>query len=82
MVDILKRVSPDMMKEAQEEDIDISKTIHYVNLARKQCLLKYNKLNQNMCMGISTSLIGWFSIKDYGTGSMSKMGPSTINPFY
>ena len=35
MVDILSRVTPSMMKEVQEGDVDISKTIHYVKSGRK-----------------------------------------------
>ena len=35
MVDILSKVTPGMMKEAQEEVIDISKTIHYVKSGKK-----------------------------------------------
>ena len=35
MVDILSRVTPSMMKEAQEEDVDISKTICYVKSGKK-----------------------------------------------
>ena len=35
MVDVLSRVTPSMMKEAQEEDIDISKTMRYVKSGEK-----------------------------------------------
>ena len=35
MVDILSKVTPGIMKEAQEEDINISKTIHYVKYGKK-----------------------------------------------
>ena len=38
MVDILSKVTPGMMREAQEEDIDISKTIHYVKFSKKPTL--------------------------------------------
>ena len=35
MVDILSKVIPGMMNEAQEEDIDTSKTLHYVKSGKK-----------------------------------------------
>ena len=38
MMDILCKVTPSMMKEAQEEDVDISKTICYVKSGRKPTL--------------------------------------------
>ena len=44
MVDILGRVTLSMMKEAQEEDIDISKTIHYVKSGRKPMLAQIRKV--------------------------------------
>ena len=40
IVDVLSRVTPSMMKEAHEEDVDISKAIHYVKSGRKQHLIK------------------------------------------
>ena len=44
MVDVLSRVTPSMMKEAQEEDIDISKTIHYVKSGKKPTLAQIRKV--------------------------------------
>ena len=44
MVDVLSRVTPSMMKEAQEEDIDISKTICYVRSGRKPMLAPIRKV--------------------------------------
>ena len=44
MVDILSKVTPGMMKEAQEEDIDISKTIHYVSSGMKTTLSHIQKI--------------------------------------
>ena len=38
MVDVLSRVTPSMMKEAQEKDVDISKTICYIKSGRKLML--------------------------------------------
>ena len=38
MVDILSDVTPGMMTEAQEEDIDLSRTICYVKSDRKPTL--------------------------------------------
>ena len=35
LVDVLSRVTPSMMKEAQEEDVDISKTMCYVKSGEK-----------------------------------------------
>ena len=44
MVDVLSRVTPSMMKEAQEEGVDISKTIHYVKSGRKLKLAQIRKI--------------------------------------
>ena len=44
MVDILSRVTPSMMKEAQEEDVDISKTICYVKSGKKPMLAQIRKV--------------------------------------
>ena len=44
MVDVLSRVTPNMMKEAQEEDVDISKTMHYVKSGRKPMLAQIRKI--------------------------------------
>ena len=44
MVDILSRVTPSMMKEAREEDIDISKTIHYVKSGKTPMLAQIRKV--------------------------------------
>ena len=44
MVDVLSRVTPSMMKEAQEEDVDISKTIHYVKSGRKLTIAQIRKM--------------------------------------
>ena len=30
MVDILRKVTPEMMRQTQEEDVDISKAMNYV----------------------------------------------------
>ena len=38
MLDVLSKVTPDMMKEAQEEDIDISKIMCYVTSGKKPML--------------------------------------------
>ena len=81
MVDILSRVTPSMMKEAQEEDIDISKLYAMSNLARNQCLDKLGKLNLDLCKGISVSLIDWYLGKECCTECMNKMGPNIINSF-
>ena len=44
MVDVLSRVTPSMMKEDQEEDIDISKTICYVKSSKKPMLVQIRKI--------------------------------------
>ena len=44
MVDILNKVSPGRMKEAQEEDIDISNTIYYVKSGKNQHSSAYHQL--------------------------------------
>ena len=38
MLNNLSMLSPEMMREAQEEDIDINKTIHYVTSGKKLTL--------------------------------------------
>ena len=44
MVDVLSKVTPGMMKEAQEEDVDISKTICYVKSGKKPMLAQIRKI--------------------------------------
>ena len=44
MVDVLSRVAPSMMKVAQEEDVNISKTICYVKSGRKPMLAQIRKI--------------------------------------
>ena len=44
MVDDLSRVTPSMMKEAQEEDVNISKTIPYVKSGRKPMFAQRRKI--------------------------------------
>ena len=44
MVDVLSRVTHSMMKEAQEEDVNISKTIHYVKSGRKPMLAQIRNI--------------------------------------
>ena len=44
MVDVLSRVTLSMMKEAQEEDVDISKTICYVKSGKKPMLAQIRKV--------------------------------------
>ena len=44
MVDVLSRVTPSMMKEAQGEDIGISKTIRYVKSGKKPMLAQIRKI--------------------------------------
>ena len=73
MVDILSKVSPGMMKEVQEKDVDISKTICYVKFDKKLTLAQIQKKSyQKVWTGICGSLIGWFSTKECCTEYMSK----------
>ena len=44
MVDVLSRVTLSMMKKAQEEDVDISKTICYVKSGTKLMLAQIRKI--------------------------------------
>ena len=43
-VEVLSRVTPSLMKEAQEEDVDIRKTMHYVKSGRKPILAQIGKI--------------------------------------
>ena len=49
MMGILSKVTPEMMKEAQEEDIDISKTIHYIKSGKKTTLCSDTKNEIKTC---------------------------------
>ena len=60
MVDILNKVSPEMMRQAQEEDVNISKTMHYVKSGKKPTLAQLEKLNQEQYTGTSHNCISWF----------------------
>ena len=42
--DVLNKLSPEMMKQAQEEAIDISKAIHYVRPGKKPTLAHIHKI--------------------------------------
>ena len=46
MVDVLSRVTPSMMKEAQEEDVDISKMMCYVKYGRKPMHAQIRKIKK------------------------------------
>ena len=48
MVDVLSRVTPSVMKEAREGDVDISKMMCYVKSGKKQCSPRYEKLSQDL----------------------------------
>ena len=58
MVDVLSKVSPEMMRQAQEEDPEISKIRHYVMLAKNHLWPKLGSQNPKLCTGISNNLIG------------------------
>ena len=62
MVDILSRVTLSMMKEAQEEDVDISKTIHYVKFGKKLMLAQIRKVKSRpvqRCLRQFNKLVFW-----------------------
>ena len=44
VVDILSKVTPSMMKDVQEKDIDISKMICYVKCGKKPTLAQIHKI--------------------------------------
>ena len=48
MVDVLSKVSPEMMRQAQEEDLEISMVRRYVMLARKPSLAQIRKLKSKI----------------------------------
>ena len=48
MVDVLSKISPEMMRQAQEEDFEIGKVRHYVMLARKPSLAQIRKLKSKI----------------------------------
>ena len=48
MVDVLSKVSPEMMRQAQAEDLEISKVRCYVMLARKPSLAQIRKLKSKI----------------------------------
>ena len=48
MVDVLNKVSPEMMRQAQEEDLEIGKVKYYVMLARKPSLAQIRKLKSKI----------------------------------
>ena len=79
MVDVLSRVTPSIMKEAQEEDIDISKTIHYVKSGKKPTFAQIRKVN--LCEGTSINLTEKSLGKECCTECTNRMGPNTINSF-
>ena len=56
MVDILSKVMLDMMKEAQVEEVDISKTIHYVKPGKKPTLAQIQKNKIKTCAKISPAV--------------------------
>ena len=48
VVDVMSKVSPEMMRQAQEEDLEISKVRCYVMLARKPSLAQIRKLKSKI----------------------------------
>ena len=56
MVDVLSRVTPSMMKEAQEEDVYTSKMICYVKSCRKPMLAQIQKIQVKSCAKVSLAV--------------------------
>ena len=81
MVDILSRVTPSMMKEAWEEDIDISKTIHYVKSGKKPTLAQIRKVKSRPVQ----RYLHQFDRLVFRQGVLHRVyeqdGPNTINLF-
>ena len=48
MVDVLSKVSPEMRRQAQEENLEISKVMCYVKLARKPSLAQIRRLKSKI----------------------------------
>ena len=48
MVDVLSKVSPEMMRQAQEGDLETSKVMHYVKLGRKPSLAQIRKIKSKI----------------------------------
>ena len=48
MVDVLSKVSPEIMKQAQEEDLEISKVMCYVKLGKRPSLAQIRKLKSKI----------------------------------
>ena len=48
MVDVLSKVPSERMRQAQEEDLEISKVMHYVKLGRKPSLAQIRKLKSKI----------------------------------
>ena len=48
MVDVLNKVSPEMMRQDQEEDLEIGKIRCYVMLARKPSLAQIRRLKSKI----------------------------------
>ena len=48
MMDVLSKVSPEMMRQAQEEDLEIGMVWCYVMLARKPSLAQIRKLKSKI----------------------------------
>ena len=48
MVDVLSKVSPEIMKQAREEDLEISKVMCYVKLGKRPSLAQIRKLKSKI----------------------------------
>ena len=77
IVDILSKVISGIMKA--QETLTLVKLYAVLNLARNQPLFRYAKLSQDLYIGISINSIRWCFTREYCTGCMSKMRPSTTN---
>ena len=59
LVVILSRVMPDMMKQAQEEDVDISKDMHHVNLGKKPILAQIRNIKSKTVCRYLQIVLSW-----------------------
>ena len=79
-MDVLSKVSPKMVRQAQKEDLEISKVMHYVNLGRKPSPAQIRKLKSKIvCRYLQQSdqfvFIQGGSCKEF----IKEMGSNTIN---
>ena len=67
MVDVLSRVTPSMMKKLIKKMLILVRQYTMLILAENLHLVKLEILNQDLCKGISSSLIDWYFTKECST---------------